>query len=310
MRRSTLAEQTAAHLCEVIRAGRWTNKLPGVRALAAECDVSAGTMRAALALLEAEHRITADGAGRCRRVAGGASKPGNAGRSLRVMVLLDVSWDAIDAGFLGFLFQLQRALEEAGHFCGFANKSQAELKNDLGRISRYVAKTPADAWLVAGGNAETLIWFAGRKVPALAVGGRCMDVPIASTDLSFEMAFRAGVRRLIELGHRRILLLGPRFMIHPEPALPIRGLLEELTACGVTPSHNNLPDWEETPAGLQAQLDGSFRYTPPTAIIVTSAILILVENDLAHFDGFRDWFSGPTAHPMAALGNAQGHAPS
>ena len=44
---------------------------------------------------------------------------------------------------------------------------------------------------------------------------------------------------------------------------------EELASCGVTGGRYHLPDWDESPNGLFALLDQSFRYTPPTAIITT-----------------------------------------
>ena len=68
VRRLTAAEQTADHLREGIRDGRWQEKLPGVLALAAECDVSPATMRTAIRLLEEEGWIRTAGAGKARTV--------------------------------------------------------------------------------------------------------------------------------------------------------------------------------------------------------------------------------------------------
>lgn len=303
LRRLTAAEQTAAHLREVIRAGRWTDKLPGVRVLAAECDVSTVTMRRALALLAAENRILPSGAGRCRKVVAGGEM-GAPRRSLRVMVMLETQRDAVDVGFNSFLFRLQNELEGAGHTFGFAKRSQAELRNDVGRISRCVASTPADAWVVAGGTKETLTWFAGQEVPAIAIGGSYLGVDIASTGMSLMPAYQVAIRRLIALGHRGIVFLCPAFGRQPEPISTVRILSEELVACGVTTSHYNVPDWEETPAGIFAQLENSFRLTPPTAIITaytnwTVAVLaflarrgLQIPRDVSVFSmNYETWFN-------------------
>jgi len=50
----TKAEQTAAHLREELRKGRWTGLMPGGRSLARELGVSHNIVKSALDLLEAE----------------------------------------------------------------------------------------------------------------------------------------------------------------------------------------------------------------------------------------------------------------
>lgn len=40
-----------------------------------------------------------------------------------------------------------------------------------------------------------------------------------------------------------------------------------LQKAGVQPSAYHVPDWEETPAGLEKLLDETFRVTPPTALV-------------------------------------------
>ena len=268
LRRVTVAEQTAAHIREGILAGRWSGRLPGVQVLAAQCKVSPITMRAALVLLERENYITVGGAGRCRMVAG-LDKSQTTSRPMRVMILLGNPLNQEDVGFQNFLFRLQHELEKAGHGCGFAAQSQAELKHDLGRISRQCAKTPADAWVVTGGSQPVLSWFAQQQAPALAIGGRCMGLPIASSSLSLMPAFQGALRQLLKLGHRRIVFLCPRYMWDHEPSPPITLLFEELAAHGVTASRYNVPAWNETPDGLRDLLDNTFRFTPPTAIITS-----------------------------------------
>ena len=54
IRKVSIAEQTAEHLREGIRSGRWAGELPGVLRLAADLEVSKGAVRDALHLLEGE----------------------------------------------------------------------------------------------------------------------------------------------------------------------------------------------------------------------------------------------------------------
>ncbi len=283
LRRLTIAEQAATHLRQGILAGHWSDKLPGAKALAADCDVSPVTMRAALRLLEQEGLITAGGEGRCRMVAG-PDMNGRTKRSMRVAILLSEGKGKEDVGFQSFLYRLQSDLEMAGHVCSFAAKSLAELKHDPVRTSRFVARSAADAWLVTGGSKPILSWFGEADVPALAIGGRCMGLPIASTGLALMPAFRHAVRHLLALGHRRVVLLAPHYMRSPESD-PIAMLHEELAAHGVTAGRYNVPEWEETPEGLKALLEQMFRYTPPTAIITTyTNWTVAVLSFLAHHE--------------------------
>ena len=77
IRRVSIVEQTAAHLREGIRTGRWRGELPGVLRLATECDVSKDAIRDALRLLEAEGLVGLGHAGAHRAVLG----TGDGGRS-------------------------------------------------------------------------------------------------------------------------------------------------------------------------------------------------------------------------------------
>ena len=68
LHRLSIAEQTAAHLREGLRAGRWRGQLPGVVRLAAELGVSTHTLRAALRAVEGEGLVTLSEDGRSRQV--------------------------------------------------------------------------------------------------------------------------------------------------------------------------------------------------------------------------------------------------
>ena len=69
VRRISLIDQTAEQLRQAVRGGRWSERLPGVLRLAAECDVSTRVVRAALRQIEAEGLISGQGPGRSRGIA-------------------------------------------------------------------------------------------------------------------------------------------------------------------------------------------------------------------------------------------------
>src|ERR1043165_9152539 len=87
LRRLSVIDQTAEHIREGLRDGRWSGKLPGMRPLAAELDVSKDTIMAALHKLEAEGLLANPGKSRRRVIPEGASKKSpapSAQKSLRI----------------------------------------------------------------------------------------------------------------------------------------------------------------------------------------------------------------------------------
>jgi len=75
------------------------------------------------------------------------------------------------------------------------------------------------------------------------------------------------VRRLVDYGHRRIVMLTREDRRKPRPALFEQNFLDELARHGIATSAYHLPDWKEDAEGLHTCLEMLFGHTPPTAII-------------------------------------------
>jgi len=268
MRRLTAAEQTAAHLREEIRCGRLQGRVEGVAVLAAKLDVSPTSVRAALNLLEDENLIGGGGPGRNRMVLGSEASGGQR-KTMRVLVLLGDRISNMDTGFQSLLFNLQHDLEVAGHSCVFSSKLFPGQEPDLPRLADFVHETKADAWVLIGAEHRILQWFSQQEIPAIALGGRCLDLPIASTGMATLAGFRQAIRHLTDHGHRRIVFLTPRFFRDPEPGPTVLAFQEELARCGVTATNYHLPDWDETPEGASRLIKSLLQVTPPTAFVTT-----------------------------------------
>lgn len=117
------------------------------------------------------------------------------------------------------------------------------------RVARLVADQPADAWVVSAGSREVLEWFSGRSVPAIAMYGRFSGLTIAAASPRKTPAILAAVRKLVGLGHRRIVMLSRMERRKPDPALAEQAFLDELVAQGLPTGPCNLPDWDDSPAG-------------------------------------------------------------
>jgi DNA-binding LacI/PurR family transcriptional regulator len=259
---SSGAQQVAAHLREGLLQGRWSGMLPGRTRLATELGVSGKIVEAALGLLERENLLVGHGPRRRREIVvpEGATKP----RPLRVTFL---RYEASNTQ-VHYIVGIQHLLIEAGHQVIFAPHSLSDLRMDVQRVARMVEKIETDAWVVVGGSLEVLRWFSERSTPALALFGRRRSVSIAGIGPDHLPALLAAVRRLLELGHRRIVtLVRPERRI-PHPGHLERSILAEIEAKGIPVGPYNLPDWDGTREGLYRCLDGLYELTPPTALII------------------------------------------
>lgn len=257
----------AARLREGVHGGRWAGRLPGVLRLAGELEVSPHTVRCALRQLEAEGVLAGCGAGRSRGVvaAGRAKAPR---RGLRVAILRHDAQLADNPQTSLVLTEIMHRLEAAGHEVFFCKKSQIELRHDVRRLTRQLAETSADAWVVESGPRPLLEWCAAQPTPCLALYGRTGELPLARTGPDTAPAYRAATRHLLALGHRRIVLVISEAHRKPTPGKHARAFLEELTGHGVPTGSYNLPDWEETPEGFSRLLESLFMHTPPTTLII------------------------------------------
>lgn len=269
------SDQVALYLREQLFKGRWTRELPGTPALAAELEVDRKTITAALKLLETEGLLQAQGAGRPRRITLPEARPSNR-LSIRI-----IPYENLDRQ-QPFMLEAIHRIEELGHAVSMTNRLLPELGMDPERVARYVKEQDADAWIILAASREVLEWFSEFEKPAFALFGRRRNVAIASVGPDKTNAMRQVVRRLIQLGHRRIVWLTREERRKPHPGQLEEQFLEELESHGITPGPYNLPDWEDNPTGFHDRLDRLFQHTPPSALIIDEAqFFIAVQQHLS-----------------------------
>lgn len=256
----TVVDQLVIYLRELITSGELGENMPGVRKLASKLGVSSNTVAAAIEQLSIDNLLLRQGHGKRSKIATvvGINKP-----TFRVTML---PYEHVDVE-IDYVVEIQRRLREAGHEVIMAEKSLVELGMKIDRIARLVKSVETDAWLVFSAPQHVLQWFVDQSLPAFALFGRFRGLPIPGTGLDKVQAFRAAIRRLAELGHKRIVLLQPDHNRKPTHALLVSESLAEMEANGIRTGSYNVPDWEQSPAGLRKCLDSLFAVSAPTAII-------------------------------------------
>lgn len=257
----------ANHLKLEIERGQLLGEMPGAKKLAEELGVNHKTVHAACLLLESQGLLELQGTGKPRRI-----KPPKSptAQSLSIGILTYEPHDEQDH----LSIKVQHSLAQAGHVCRLSEKSQRELRWDLDRIKKLVAKNPADAWIVHSGPRDILEWFSEQPFPTLAIYGRFLDLPIAAAGVLKVPAVTQAIDELTALGHRRIIMLSEGSDRLPSPGYAQRVFLEQLEVKGIKTGSYNLPDWESSPQGLHQALDSMFKITPPSAIFVTDYNLL------------------------------------
>lgn len=269
----TRVDQAADQLRAGIHAGRWRETLPGRDRLAADLGCSHRTAEAAMRSLVREGLLVAEGAGRRRRIE--PSAVALQARRLRVRILLYEHSDR----HLDYQVELIHRLREAGNEADFAERSLQGLGMDARRVARYVQPLAADAWVVCSGSREVLQWFAGQACPAFALFGRMGRVAMAACATTRTDALQEAVDDLVARQHRRIVLLVREERRKPLPGQAERTFLERLAQHGIPSGPYNLPDWEDSPEGLERLIDELCRYTPPTAMLIDGTKLFIAARE-------------------------------
>jgi DNA-binding LacI/PurR family transcriptional regulator len=226
--------------------------------------VGAATVREALKLLENEGVLVGQGAGRRRKI---VLPEGHAPPALRVAVLFYEKGDEAQDLFIRF----QNKLLAAGHTVVHAPKNLTDIGGNMRRLARMIKETEADAWVVIAGSEEVHRCFAQRQVLVFALyGSICKLGTKAGISPNQVPAIVAATRRLIALGHRRIVMLESRVTLS-NPGADGLVFLDELEAHDIERGNYNMPGWEGGFDGLYQCLESLFDRTPPTAIFLFSA---------------------------------------
>lgn len=265
-RQKSTCDQLADHLRQEILNRTLTGTMPGIKQLVQRLGVSSSALTSAMKQLEHEGLIVSQGDRRKRLI---VSSEGPNVASQRVGILL---YDASSA-LRHDTMTLSHELTKDGHTVVFTSKNMAELGMDVERIALHVNATDVDAWVILAGSRQVLEWFAEQSKPAFALYGRSNKLSLASMTISKAPVISVLVQKLSAMGHKRIILLVREERRKPQLGSLEQFFLNELEANGIQTGSYNIPNWEDSPEGLQKVIDALLEHTPPTAMIIGDASL-------------------------------------
>lgn len=266
LNRKSVSEQAAEVLREELIKRRWTKFMPGRDKLAKEMGVHGSTVERALEQLEKEGLLQSQGVGRRRLI---TVSDNLKQRGMHVVIVLYEREDTLN----NYILDLQYRLYVAGHTFSFAPKSMRELGFNSDRIKTMIRNHPAEAYIVQSAPQHVLESLAESSYPIFAIFGKMAGLPVPGTGTDWLDALSDAIEKLHVNGHRRIVLLSRGDKEPSKLGLTERVFLEELAKRNIRHGSYNLPEWENSPAGLRRCIKSLFQVTPPTAIFVDDWML-------------------------------------
>lgn len=265
--RTSLVAETANALRAGIQMGKWQEYLPGERRLCDEWRISRPTLRAALAILARENRITVAHGQRTRIVPQVVAQV--APKALTVGLLSPEPLDVMPPFVLRWVDELRGQLASSGHLlqvhigrAGFGRTDPATA------LATLVQTAPATVWVLYQATEPMQRWFADNAVPCVVVGSLFTGIELPSVDRDYRAVCRHAAGWLASHQHRHIALL----LHYPLLAGDVeseRGFNEGISAVRATHVTGRTLQHNGTGAGLSAALDEALRdRTRPTALLI------------------------------------------
>ncbi len=261
--------------------------MPGVLALENELCLNRNLLGQALQMLEEEGILVSQGKGKPRKI---VIPKTHRLKTLRIGIL---NYQAGDVHRFHPLAETKYLLEAAGHSVTIAPGTLAGMNMNPKRVAQAISKHDVDAWVVVSGSKSLLDWFAVQPFPVISFFGNFSGVKIAAVVPAVHTQFQDLIRKLLELGHRKIVFLSrgttPATLKRDMNAdIGQRGVLaRELGAHGIAYGEYNFPCFGSDPEKFQQCLRELFRVTPPTAIYVDEAFVALVVYEFLLKRGIR-----------------------
>jgi LacI family transcriptional regulator len=268
--RPSLITHSADFLREALASGEWGEVLPSERRLCARLRISRPTLRAVLAQLEREGRISAV-KNKQRRILAGKAAASSRGGNTTVAMLTPLPAQWMPPFVLFWMDTLRELLADSGYQLEVQVVPKAFETQSARVLKKLVASLKPAVWVLFRSTEVMQRWFAAQEA-AVVIAGSCAEgVNLPSVDVDYRAACRHAASLLLRRGFERFTLLLPDSS-HGGDAESELGFQEGAAGHpGVTVLRHR-----ESPEHLMARLDDCLRQRrPPRALLVARSAHVL-----------------------------------
>jgi len=205
--RLSLVAQTAAVLKDEIKAGRWTNRLPGEHELCALLHVGRVTLRSALTQLQREGWVRTS-RGKRREIVprrhAGRLKPSD-----RVVFLTPVRLASLQPFTIFWIDGLREHLAEEGYHLEVHEQPSCYSGRPERALVSLTSRLNPAGWVLSQSTARMQRWFSERAVPCVITGSRHAGVLLPSVDRDYRAISRHAAGAFLSRGHHRLAFVNP-----------------------------------------------------------------------------------------------------
>ena len=272
IRPPSLITHTVELLRDGLARGAWGKQLPGERELSVSLQVSRPTLRAALAVLEREGRITVR-QGQHRSVVETSTKGRKRATSNVVALLSGVPLQEIVPHPQMWTDRFHEWMAKAGYEIQVHSGSKWFGKSPERDLELLVSQSRVAAWLLFVSTPAMQAWFQRSRERAVVSGSLHPGIHLPSVDFDHRATCRHAAGRFLTLGHRQLAFVRqiPESAGDVESEAGFREGVGAVEGASMTVvGHNGTPD------GVRKVVDAVLRRVPvPTGFLVARANVAL-----------------------------------
>jgi len=271
-KRSSLPNQAADIIINMIETGEFTDTLPGERELASRFQIGRDTLRLALEQLEKDEYITASQHGKRRQIIRKTSAKLSS-KTKRIAFLSPKSLTDLPPWMLIEVDTLRGMLNKREFEFEVVNSGVFQLKNPDSRLKKLIDSDSFDLWILYQCPAPVQRWFEKNEIPTIVRGYTHEGIQLPSIDIDWKAAaFHAG-GELLRSGHNNVGLLIPNTNLAGLLATET-GLRQSIEVTKGGKVHKIVD--KVNPNSVHRALELAFKLEdPPTAIVTTRSRHVL-----------------------------------
>lgn len=274
--RIPLSRKTADLLEEHIKQEEWTGTLPGYRKLCDLLGVSPRTVHSALDLLERRKVIMPSTQGRPRQICSSISRSGNNAKDRKTLLIIaSTPLQMQDLATRTIVESIHRRFSNKGWDIDFVTHREYAKGKPGKAMEQLYLEHRHHRWLAVMPAMAIVQWCQAHELRTICLGGHLPELGPPGLGVSRSEMLAQGVHEFHQAGHSRICA-----MVNLESEM-VRNLT--LTTLHIAfdkagiPFHENynLVQLTDTSPDIFCRaLDNLFKYSPPTALIVTESYQI------------------------------------